>query len=80
MCHGFASIAGTWHEGISNYPYTLNGSFILPNGVIVLVEEDFEAYMNGTLIFINSNENIDRGNNYIPFVKRKEQDYFENVK
>ena len=30
---------------------TANGSFIAPNGVIYLVDEDFEAYLDGTLIF-----------------------------
>ena len=30
---------------------TLNGSYILPNGIIVLVDEDIEAYLNGTLVF-----------------------------
>ena len=30
---------------------SINGSYILPNGVIVLVDEDVEAYLNGTLVF-----------------------------
>ena len=30
---------------------TDNGSYILPNGVIVLVDEDTELYLNGTLEF-----------------------------
>lgn len=30
---------------------TPNGSYILPNGVIVLADQDVEAYMNGTLVF-----------------------------
>lgn len=30
---------------------TINGSFILPNGVIVLEDEDLDAYLNGTLVF-----------------------------
>ena len=30
---------------------SINGSYILPNGVIVLVDEDVEAYYNGTLVF-----------------------------
>jgi hypothetical protein len=34
---------------------TLNGSYILPNGIIVLVDEDIEAYLNGTLIFYDKN-------------------------
>lgn len=35
-------------------PMTDNGSYILPNGVTVLMLEDLEAYLNGTLEF-NSN-------------------------
>lgn len=35
---------------------TSNGSFILPNGVIVLVNEDLEAYLNGTLIFYHKSD------------------------
>ena len=35
---------------------TINGSYILPNGIIVLVDEDIEAYLNGTLVF------YDKGN------------------
>lgn len=32
---------------------TPNGSYILPNGVIVLADQDVEAYMNGTLVSIS---------------------------
>lgn len=35
----------------SDYPHTENGSYILPNGIIVLVPEDEEAYFNGTIEF-----------------------------
>lgn len=35
---------------------TLNGSFVLPNGVVVLANEDTEAYLNGTLVFNNKYE------------------------
>ena len=31
--------------------YSINGSFILPNGIVVLVDEDIESYLNNTLIF-----------------------------
>ena len=34
---------------------TINGSYILPNGIIVLVDEDIEAYFNGTLVFYDKN-------------------------
>lgn len=36
---------------------TVNGSYILPNGIIVLVDEDIEAYLNGELVFYNPNDN-----------------------
>ncbi len=32
---------------------TSNGSYILPNGIIVLVDEDIENYLNGNLVFNN---------------------------
>ncbi len=35
---------------------SLNGSYILSNGIIVLVDEDIEAYLNGTLVFYNKDE------------------------
>ena len=31
---------------------TENGSYILPGGIHMLVDEDIEAYLNGTLEFI----------------------------
>lgn len=37
---------------------SLNGSFILPNGIIVLVEEDVEAYLNNTLVFYKKDEDL----------------------
>ncbi len=35
----------------NNTKMTVNGSFILPSGVVVLVDEDVEAFMNGILRF-----------------------------
>jgi len=35
---------------------TLNGSYILPNGIIVLVDSDIEAYLNGTLVFYDKDK------------------------
>lgn len=35
---------------------TINGSFILPNGVIVLEDEDLDAYLNGTLVFYDKDK------------------------
>lgn len=37
---------------------TANGSYILPNGVIVLVEEDIQAYFAGTLVFYQKDESV----------------------
>ena len=36
---------------------SVNGSYILPNGIVVLVEEDIEAYLAGTLQFYHP-ENV----------------------
>ena len=44
---------GTIDSIPTNYPHTENGSYILPNGIIVLVPEDEEAYFAGTLVFYN---------------------------
>lgn len=38
-------------DSVNDLPHTDAGSYILPNGVIVLAPEDMEAYMNGTLVF-----------------------------
>lgn len=35
---------------------TPNGSYILPNGIIVLVDEDIEAYLSGTLVFYDKDD------------------------
>jgi len=35
---------------------TDNGSYILPNGILVIVESDIESYLSNTLIFHNDNE------------------------
>lgn len=34
-----------------NIEMSTNGSYILPSGIIVLVDEDLDAYLNGTLVF-----------------------------
>lgn len=35
---------------------TVNGSYILPNGIIVLVDSDIESYLNGTLVFYDKDD------------------------
>ena len=56
LCGGPASF-GIWPASTSSLPTSSNGSYICPNGVIVLVEEDIQAYLDGILIFnyLNSN-------------------------
>lgn len=44
--------------GIDNRKQSVNGSYILPNGIIVLVEEDIEAYFKGTLIFYDQDDTL----------------------
>lgn len=34
-----------------NIQISVNGSYILPSGIIVLVDEDIDAYFNDTLVF-----------------------------
>lgn len=50
VCGGLATVGLTIISAI-DHVRTDNGSYILPNGVIVLVSADVEEYMNGTLIF-----------------------------
>ena len=50
LCRGMAG-GGLLNSIPCNLPHTENGSYILPSGIIVLVPEDEEAYLNGTLEF-----------------------------
>ena len=51
LCNGRVTLSESIMSTV-NLPHSENGSFILPNGVIVLTDEDIESYMNGTLEFI----------------------------
>ena len=51
LCGGLASIGFIEPLSLNDLSVSLNGSFVLPNGVIVLEDDDFESYLNGTLIF-----------------------------
>lgn len=51
LCRGRVSMGVLNSVSINELPHTLNGSYILSNGTIVLVDEDIDAYMNGTLVF-----------------------------
>ena len=48
------SIVGVVPNNIAKL--SLNGSYILPNGIVVLVDADIEAYENGTLVFYDKND------------------------
>ncbi len=45
----------------NNNKITLNGSYILSSGIVVLADEDIEAYLNGTLQFYDGNKLPDVG-------------------
>lgn len=34
---------------------SINGSYVLPSGIVVLVDEDVQAYLDGTLVFYHPN-------------------------
>ena len=49
----------TLHPTMNGLLRTENGSFILPDGIIVLVDEDIEAYFAGTLEFYYPDDNLE---------------------
>lgn len=52
QCGGRASVGFVpFPNESSTLPCSANGSYILPNGVIVLVEADIAAFLQGTLVF-----------------------------
>ena len=57
LCGAAIDLVGGFGESIIQniQKVTPNGSYILPNGIIVLVDEDVEAYFNGTLVFYDKN-------------------------
>ncbi len=50
LCGGLVRV-GITHYSSRKLKTTKNGSYILPNGVIVLVDEDIELYFRGELVF-----------------------------
>ncbi len=59
LCGGPADMGLIITENTKSIKFvTRNGSYILPNGIIVLVDEDIEAFMNGTLVFYNKDEAV----------------------
>ena len=57
LCGGMASIG---FIEIQNNIIMIsdNGSYVLSNGIVVLVDSDIESYLNNTLVFRNPNEDI----------------------
>lgn len=51
LCGGWATKGLLEPVSVDELYHSTNGSYILPNGIVVLVQEDIDAYMNGTLIF-----------------------------
>lgn len=51
VCKGQASVGMIGIGSVNELPHTENGSYQLPNGVIVLVAEDVQSYLNGDLVF-----------------------------
>ncbi len=49
----FSSITGFAASADNSF----NGSYILSNGIIVLVDEDIDGYLTGSLIFYNPRDN-----------------------
>ena len=41
---------------MDDLPISVNGSYILPTGVVVLVDEDIQAYLDGILIFYSKED------------------------
>ena len=40
--------------------YTVNGSYVLSNGIIILSDEDLSSFYLGNLIFISNNNNVNK--------------------
>ena len=75
LCGGLASVGFIGPFGNNEYPTTVNGSYILPNGVVVLAIDDIDAYLDGTLVFNYPNIGLPNSNNVSPYFVRKEDEY-----
>ena len=56
LCLGMVEIGSSIILSPTQLPRSENGSYFTPDGIIVLVEDDVEAYLNGTLVFYEQNE------------------------
>ena len=61
MCGAMVSISGNIGQIDSvTIMVSENGSYITPDGIIVLVDDDVDAYFGGTLVFYNPNDNLEK--------------------
>ena len=55
FCGALVDLGGTGPivpgQGLNDLMVTDNGSYIMPNGIYVIIEEDLEAFLNSALIF-----------------------------
>ena len=59
LCGGRVSRSPQIILSVNQLPHTENGSYITPDGIIVLVDEDVEAFFNGELTFLASEGNLE---------------------
>ena len=73
LCGGPAN-AGIvpWDKGIQ---ITNNGSFISPNGILVLTDEDIESFLSGEIAFEYDDIEVSKNINIPPYLLRKDEDY-----
>ncbi len=70
ICGGPASAYTPFYEKNDLLAHTINGSLLLPNGIIILVDEDLEAYLDGKLYFVNDKI---KEENIVLYLEKKEQ-------
>lgn len=59
LCGGSAEIGYIYENNfLQKMYYSANGSFVLPNGIIVLEDDDVKAYIDGSLTFYSANERV----------------------
>ena len=59
LCGGRVSRSPQIILSVNQLPHTENGSYITPDGIIVLADEDMETYFDGTLEFVYPDGNLE---------------------
>ncbi len=70
ICGGPASAYTPFYGKNDLLPHTINGSLMLPNGIIVLADEDWHAYLEGKLVFITDDI---KKENIVSYLEKKKQ-------